>query len=274
MRWFAIADWKESMLQSKYFYKDRKCETTRVILVTSLFLHPCSHFEIEKKKKNLCCLSNALSFCLPDVDEVSTLDFRIKLPCVCVCVQTHFISLHFTICVSVLILDSRQKKAEELRRLTDKSASMSEEQLTELRAEIKVNLWNGAKCRGCAAVSSEVALSVHYRAHKVTIIWVSIDKWSLLPRSTLWASENMTRTSGRPCDSPLTSSRWRRASQALDQVRSLRHELWFTFAFVRFHVFAVLNFSDIFLRGQFFSLWLFVKKNIPSSPPLIHNVPF
>lgn len=38
---------------------------------------------------------------------------------------------------SMLILDSRQKRAEELRRLTDKSASMSEEQLTELRAEIK-----------------------------------------------------------------------------------------------------------------------------------------
>lgn len=37
-----------------------------------------------------------------------------------------------------MILDARQKKAEELRRLTDKSASMSEEQLTELRADIKV----------------------------------------------------------------------------------------------------------------------------------------
>ncbi|XP_028265022.1 spermatogenesis-associated serine-rich protein 2 [Parambassis ranga] len=34
-------------------------------------------------------------------------------------------------------LDARQKRAEELRRLTDKSASMSEEQLTELRADIK-----------------------------------------------------------------------------------------------------------------------------------------
>lgn len=38
----------------------------------------------------------------------------------------------------VAILDKRQKRAEELRRLTDKSASMSEEQLTELRADIKV----------------------------------------------------------------------------------------------------------------------------------------
>uniref|UniRef100_A0A7N6B166 Spermatogenesis associated serine rich 2 n=1 Tax=Anabas testudineus TaxID=64144 RepID=A0A7N6B166_ANATE len=38
---------------------------------------------------------------------------------------------------AMLILDARQKKAEELRRLTDKSASMSEEQLTELRADIK-----------------------------------------------------------------------------------------------------------------------------------------
>lgn len=38
----------------------------------------------------------------------------------------------------VAILDKRQKRAEELRRLTDKSASMSEEQLSELRADIKV----------------------------------------------------------------------------------------------------------------------------------------
>lgn len=39
---------------------------------------------------------------------------------------------------AVAILDKRQKRAEELKRLTDKSASMSEEQLTELRADIKV----------------------------------------------------------------------------------------------------------------------------------------
>uniref|UniRef100_UPI0037E93763 spermatogenesis-associated serine-rich protein 2 n=1 Tax=Semicossyphus pulcher TaxID=241346 RepID=UPI0037E93763 len=38
---------------------------------------------------------------------------------------------------SMMNLDARQKRAEELRRLTDKSASMSEEQLTELRADIK-----------------------------------------------------------------------------------------------------------------------------------------
>lgn len=38
---------------------------------------------------------------------------------------------------AMVILDARQKRAEELRRLTDKSASMSEEQLTELRADIK-----------------------------------------------------------------------------------------------------------------------------------------
>uniref|UniRef100_A0A8C6UEG0 Spermatogenesis associated serine rich 2 n=1 Tax=Neogobius melanostomus TaxID=47308 RepID=A0A8C6UEG0_9GOBI len=38
---------------------------------------------------------------------------------------------------SMMNLDARQKKAEELRRLTDKSASMSEEQMTELRADIK-----------------------------------------------------------------------------------------------------------------------------------------
>ncbi|MEQ2255293.1 spermatogenesis-associated serine-rich protein 2 [Ilyodon furcidens] len=36
-----------------------------------------------------------------------------------------------------MILDARQKRAEELKRLTDRSASMSEEQLTELRADIK-----------------------------------------------------------------------------------------------------------------------------------------
>ncbi|KAM6977231.1 spermatogenesis-associated serine-rich protein 2 [Aplochiton taeniatus] len=35
------------------------------------------------------------------------------------------------------ILDGRQKRAEELRRLTEKSGTMSEDQLTELRADIK-----------------------------------------------------------------------------------------------------------------------------------------
>ncbi|XP_047196190.1 spermatogenesis-associated serine-rich protein 2 isoform X2 [Hippoglossus stenolepis] len=38
---------------------------------------------------------------------------------------------------AMVILNARQKRAEQLRRLTDKSASMSEEQLTELRADIK-----------------------------------------------------------------------------------------------------------------------------------------
>ncbi|KAM8829821.1 spermatogenesis-associated serine-rich protein 2 isoform 2-T2 [Synchiropus picturatus] len=38
---------------------------------------------------------------------------------------------------AMLVLDARQKRAEELRRLTDRSANMSEEQLTELRADIK-----------------------------------------------------------------------------------------------------------------------------------------
>ncbi|KAJ8258159.1 hypothetical protein GJAV_G00193800 [Gymnothorax javanicus] len=38
---------------------------------------------------------------------------------------------------AMAILDGRQKKAEELRRLTDQSASMSEDQLSELRADIK-----------------------------------------------------------------------------------------------------------------------------------------
>ncbi|KAL4604875.1 hypothetical protein GN956_G25499 [Arapaima gigas] len=38
---------------------------------------------------------------------------------------------------AMAILDGRQKRAEELRRLTDRSGSMSEDQLTELRADIK-----------------------------------------------------------------------------------------------------------------------------------------
>ncbi|XP_056585546.1 spermatogenesis-associated serine-rich protein 2 [Triplophysa dalaica] len=38
---------------------------------------------------------------------------------------------------AMAILDGRQKRAEELKRLTDQSASLKEEQLTELRAEIK-----------------------------------------------------------------------------------------------------------------------------------------
>ncbi|XP_029520841.2 spermatogenesis-associated serine-rich protein 2-like isoform X1 [Oncorhynchus nerka] len=38
---------------------------------------------------------------------------------------------------AMAILDGRQKRAEELRRLTDQSASMSENQLSELRADIK-----------------------------------------------------------------------------------------------------------------------------------------
>lgn len=42
-------------------------------------------------------------------------------------------------CIAVAILDGRQKRAEELRRLTDQSASMSEDQLSELRADIKVS---------------------------------------------------------------------------------------------------------------------------------------
>uniref|UniRef100_A0A672YGG7 Uncharacterized protein n=1 Tax=Sphaeramia orbicularis TaxID=375764 RepID=A0A672YGG7_9TELE len=45
--------------------------------------------------------------------------------------------LSTTFKVLMMILDARQKRAEELRRLTDQSASMSEEQLTELRADIK-----------------------------------------------------------------------------------------------------------------------------------------
>ncbi|RXN28675.1 spermatogenesis-associated serine-rich 2-like protein [Labeo rohita] len=41
--------------------------------------------------------------------------------------------------VTVAILDGRQKKAEELKRLADQSASLTEEQLAELRADIKVH---------------------------------------------------------------------------------------------------------------------------------------
>lgn len=41
--------------------------------------------------------------------------------------------------VTVAILDGRQKRAEELRRLSDQSASLTEEQLAELRADIKVH---------------------------------------------------------------------------------------------------------------------------------------
>lgn len=40
----------------------------------------------------------------------------------------------------VEILDSRQKKAETLKRMTDNAVRMSEEQLVELRADIKVHL--------------------------------------------------------------------------------------------------------------------------------------
>lgn len=60
-----------------------------------------------------------------------------------------FTSFHPLFIVSVSILDSRQKRAEELRRLTDKSASMSEEQLTELRAEIKVDLMDEIELSLC-----------------------------------------------------------------------------------------------------------------------------
>lgn len=38
------------------------------------------------------------------------------------------------------ILSGRQKKAEALKKLTDVAVRMSEEQLVELRADIKVNL--------------------------------------------------------------------------------------------------------------------------------------
>lgn len=40
--------------------------------------------------------------------------------------------------LAVEILTARQKKAEELKRLTDLASQMAEAQLAELRAEIKV----------------------------------------------------------------------------------------------------------------------------------------
>jgi len=40
--------------------------------------------------------------------------------------------------LAVEILTARQKKAEELKRLTDLASQMAEAQLSELRAEIKV----------------------------------------------------------------------------------------------------------------------------------------
>lgn len=41
--------------------------------------------------------------------------------------------------LAVEILTARQKKAEELKRLTDLASQMAEMQLAELRAEIKVS---------------------------------------------------------------------------------------------------------------------------------------
>lgn len=41
--------------------------------------------------------------------------------------------------MAVEILTARQKKAEELKRLTDLASQMAEMQLAELRAEIKVS---------------------------------------------------------------------------------------------------------------------------------------
>lgn len=46
----------------------------------------------------------------------------------------------FSFCLAVEILNARQKKAEELKRLTDLASQMAEAQLSELRAEIKVSL--------------------------------------------------------------------------------------------------------------------------------------
>lgn len=43
------------------------------------------------------------------------------------------------VCFAVEILVSRQKKAEALKKMTDVAVRMSEEQLVELRADIKVS---------------------------------------------------------------------------------------------------------------------------------------
>lgn len=45
------------------------------------------------------------------------------------------------VCFSVEILVSRQKKAEALKKMTDVAVRMSEEQLVELRADIKVSIF-------------------------------------------------------------------------------------------------------------------------------------
>lgn len=47
--------------------------------------------------------------------------------------------LHASFSSTVEILLSRQKKAEVLKKMTDVAVRMSEEQLVELRADIKVN---------------------------------------------------------------------------------------------------------------------------------------
>lgn len=47
--------------------------------------------------------------------------------------------LRATLCSTVEILMSRQKKAEALKKMTDVAVRMSEEQLIELRADIKVS---------------------------------------------------------------------------------------------------------------------------------------
>lgn len=51
-------------------------------------------------------------------------------------------TLHkIVVCFSVEILVSRQKKAEALKKMTDVAVRMSEEQLVELRADIKVSFF-------------------------------------------------------------------------------------------------------------------------------------
>lgn len=50
----------------------------------------------------------------------------------------HLVKCTPLLCISVEILSSRQKKAEALKKLTDVAVRMSEEQLVELRADIKV----------------------------------------------------------------------------------------------------------------------------------------
>uniref|UniRef100_A0A8C0G6G1 Spermatosis associated serine rich 2 like n=1 Tax=Chelonoidis abingdonii TaxID=106734 RepID=A0A8C0G6G1_CHEAB len=57
----------------------------------------------------------------------------------CLKVITFLALMYYPFCLAVEILTARQKRAEELKRLTDLASQMAETQLAELRAEIKVS---------------------------------------------------------------------------------------------------------------------------------------